>query len=128
MNRIVLFSLGTLTCFILACAPRKGTLESSAQGSSIVPGLTNLNEIDISMVAAEIKTNMTFQEISKMIPLSINIRAYGGEHGGVWYSVPIGTKYLIKLRFEHPRGPTHPTGPRSISDCRLNYPPMLEIK
>ena len=68
---------------------------------------------------------MTFGQIATIVPLTTNLRGFGGEHGGVWYGVPLGTNTFVQLRFEHPRGVRNPSGKSNILDCILNYPPRL---
>lgn len=85
-------------------------------------------EEEAAGLVSRINTNMTFAAISRVISLSTNIRGFDGEHGGVWYVVPVGTNYFVHLRFEHPQGRKNPLGKTGIMDCLLNYPPRLEVK
>jgi hypothetical protein len=89
------------------------------------PGGVSTKEDAVELLS-KIRTGMTFKTISSIIPLSTSMRGFDGEHGGVWYVVPMGTNCFIHLRFEHPRGRKNPVGKKSITDCRLNYPPRLE--
>lgn len=68
---------------------------------------------------SQIQPGMTFGEISELIPLREHQLSRVGEHGGVFYNVPISFNYLIQLRFEH-----LPPG-RDIYDARINFSPRL---
>ena len=67
----------------------------------------------------QIQQGMLFAEISDLIPLSENCRLSVREHGGIFYDVPISSKYLIQLRFEH-----MPSG-RDPKEARINFSPRL---
>jgi hypothetical protein len=123
---------GIIVLFLaLSWVPGCGTRTSGAkltpqQGAALNEPTSVSSKEEATELVSKIRTNMTFKAISSIIPLSTSIRGFDGEHGGVWYVVPVGTNYFIHLRFEHPQGIRNPTGRKSITDCRLNYPPRLE--
>jgi len=66
-----------------------------------------------------IHENMTYEEISKTLPLKTNVLGFEWQHGGIWCDVPIGGTYYIQLRFERP------SELKPLGQCKLNYPPRL---
>jgi hypothetical protein len=52
-------------------------------------------------LAAQLHENMTFNQVSKIIPLVQSDEVPLMEHGGVFYDVPVGRHYYIHLRFQH---------------------------
>jgi hypothetical protein len=73
----------------------------------------------------KIKRDMTFEQISTIIPLTTNSRPLNVTLGGFWYDVPLDPTYAIRLRFEAPFGKENPTGKKAIQGCLLNFPPEV---
>lgn len=67
----------------------------------------------------QIKPGMTFSEISKLIPLEDSHRITVRQHGGAFFDVPMSSKYVIQLRFEHPKNGT------ALNDTKINHSPRL---
>jgi hypothetical protein len=118
-------TLTTLSIFI--CLGLLLSCKSSSDKAHRSPVTETADEVstgEVTTVKAKelvlrIHTNMTFEEIAEIVPLSTNLVGYAGEHGGVWYDVPIGESVFVKLRFEYP------SVSNGLSKCRLNSPPVL---
>jgi len=67
-----------------------------------------------------IQKGMRFSEVAKIIPLSESDVLPVVEYGGTWYDCPIGIKYVIQLRFQHPQKD------QKIQDTIINYSPRLK--
>jgi len=70
----------------------------------------------------QLHEGMTFDEVSRIIPLTRNNEVPVVEHGGVWYDVPIGKRSYIQLRFEHPKNGN------TYLESELNLPPRVKTK
>lgn len=70
-----------------------------------------------------IHENMTFAEISSILPLSTKAKPHRLEHGGIWYVIPVG-KLNVHLRFAYP-GKSYSTN-RAGPDSILNLAPALQ--
>jgi hypothetical protein len=81
---------------------------------------------DAMRLLIKVREGMTFDEAAKVVPLSDSLRGFAGEHGGVWYDVPLGGEYFISLRFEHPEGDWNSSG-KSLHKCKINFPPRLAV-
>jgi len=77
------------------------------------------NPKDALDAMSRIKRGMTYAEIAKIVPLNDTHRLSARENGGVLYDVPIDSKHLIQLRFEHPTDNT------TVQDTKINYSPRL---
>lgn len=108
--------LAALTISCNKSPPIGNPIEQTASSNGIIA--TNL--------ILSIHEGMTFGQITKIIPLTTNLRGFAGENGGVWYDVPLSSNVYIQLRFEHPLGRRHANGMTNIIDCFLNFPPRLK--
>jgi hypothetical protein len=71
-------------------------------------------------MALQLHEGMTFEEVSKIIPLTRSNEVPVVEHGGVWYDVPIEKRSYIQLRFEHPMNG------KTYLESELNLPPRVK--
>ena len=105
------FLLIAVLCLSASCRSR----------TNIAPGkVTDQAELErATRLASELHQNMTFEEVSKVVPLVGNEMGVS-EHGGIWFKVPIGDNYYMQLRFSRPfKG----QGYESMS---LNLPPQVK--
>jgi hypothetical protein len=118
-----LTTLGIFICLgsLLSCESNSDKARNSpvTETAGEVVSIGGVTAVQAKELVLRIHTNMTFEEIAEIIPLSTNLLGYAGEHGGVWCDVPIGESALVKLRFEYP------SVPNGLSKCRLNSPPIL---
>jgi hypothetical protein len=70
-------------------------------------------------MVAKTHVNMTFAEISRIIPLDEHCETGIYEHGGTFYDVPVGRYYYIQLRFQHSRKE------KGDGNRLLNLPPLV---
>lgn len=78
---------------------------------------TNIAEMKkAEVVASEIHEGMTFEQVSKIIPISTKNESLVCEHGGVWYDLPVNGDYYIQIRFENEKEG------KSASSCKVNLP------
>ena len=70
-------------------------------------------------VISRIKHGMTYADIAEIVPLNERHRSNVRENGGVFYDVPIDSKHLVQLRFEHPNVD------KPVRDSKINYSPRL---
>lgn len=70
-------------------------------------------------IASQIHTNMSFREISKIIPLTTNDPSVVRTHGGDWYQVELQDGYYVQLRFNCP------VEGGEVHESLLNLPPRL---
>jgi hypothetical protein len=71
--------------------------------------------------ASQIHTNMTFRQVSSILPVMRNDIAPVRTHGGVWYQVPLQGGYYLEVRFSHPRDSD------DIQESYVNFPPVLQV-
>jgi hypothetical protein len=88
--------------------------------STLIREVTKEQAMDL---VSKIHENMTFAEISKIIPLSTNDNPRLLTKGGIWYDVWLG-KHVIQLRFQYP-GKSYATT-MSSSESLLNLAPILQ--
>jgi hypothetical protein len=71
-------------------------------------------------LCSQLHEGMTFEQVSKIIPLTQRNESGLYEHGGVWYDVPVSGHYYLQLRFEHSKD-------RGVADLQshLNLPPRV---
>jgi hypothetical protein len=67
-------------------------------------------------MASQLHEGMTYEQVSRLIPLTQRNRVPTLVHGGVWYDVPVGKEYYIQMRFEHLKDEA------SYSQTKLNLP------
>jgi hypothetical protein len=101
-----------LACLAVSCSSREPSRTSSLSEQA------ELKKANI--LSAQLHENMTFQDVSKIIPLVKSDESKVVEHGGVWFDVPIGHYYYIQVRFQHP-----PEG-KTYEDSLLNLPPRVK--
>src|SRR4051794_13545491 len=73
---------------------------------------------DAEKLMAEIRPGMTLQEILLVVPHP-DSAPFAGEHGGVWYDMPVSDDYIIQIRLAHP-----PLG-HTLEESVINYSPRL---
>jgi hypothetical protein len=71
-------------------------------------------------MTSQLHEGMTYEQVTRIIPLTRRNEVPVLEHGGVWYDVPIGKGYYIQLRFEHSRDGA------SYLQNRLNLPAIVK--
>jgi hypothetical protein len=69
-------------------------------------------------LVAQIQQTMTFEQVAKIVPIWRNDLKIV-EHGGIWYKAPVGSNWIIRLRFENPdKNPV-------VLKRKLNLPPLI---
>ena len=71
-------------------------------------------------LTSQFHEGMTYEQVSRVIPLTRRNEVPVIEHGGVWYDVPVGKEYYIQLRFEHSKDGA------SYSQSKLNLPAQIK--
>jgi hypothetical protein len=70
---------------------------------------------------AKIGVGMTFDEISRIIPLSTNLIGMQTA-GSIWFHVPVDARHTIRLRFNRP------AADRNLHPVTLNLPPEMILE
>lgn len=101
----------------LACAPSQGP-RSGQMNQTHIAVATYEEAVN---VVSRIHEGMTFEDISKMIPIT-TLGPHVVEHGGIWYDSPLGEIWMVQLRFELPSAKT------TLPNCKLNFPPRVRSR
>ena len=104
--------------------PRRASLVACIVTAFLLIGCSHQGERRTGLakaegIASQIHTNMSFGEISKIIPLGTNNCMGVISHGGDWYQVELQDGYYLQLRFNHP------VGGNGVHESLLNLPPRL---
>ena len=121
--RVCVLGLCALGCILWPCSIwKRADSQLSPNGGGINAPNRTFTKEEATELVCRIHENMTFAEISRILPLSTNDTHYL-EHGGISYIVPLGD-FNVRLRFKYPGGSyeTNAASPDSV----LNLAPLLQ--
>lgn len=76
------------------------------------------NRQQAEKLMAQIRLGMTLAQVRVLVPHSSS-NVFDGEHGGVWYDMPVGDDYIVQMRLAHP-----PAG-GTLEQSTVNYSARL---
>jgi len=113
LQRICWYSLAVVVLLVVGLYAYQTTANRTADQS------VNSQTSHAHELMSQIQRGMTFAEVAEVVPQSTKHEIGLGMHGGVFYDVPIGERYIIQLRFNHP------VENQRIEDTTINYSPAL---